>query len=301
MIVVLDPALLLFDARDGAPSADEEAALADAIDELVRMCRGVDAVIPSVDWYWRPLQTELVRPLVRGARGPKLRQGLDALARLARPRALPVIPTSGKIRTWGVRPLFVWSRLSAEWHAIMTRMLVGCALLDEPVVLATRLFAGRNMTPHAVGRTTLIEKTRWRIMLHVPGRAPRDVPCVRSRRNLDVPWTTRFDERLPDGGHYPFCPPGRWWRRRVEAQRTFKSKPCWIDRFGSGWAQPGAGGNLHWDVFLETPALVEAIGLSAINVVAWGSGETGKEPGEIHHVPEDKRSAFRGGGWTCPG
>lgn len=300
MIVVIDPAVLLVEGRDGAPSRDEEKVLEAAIDDLVRLCRGVDAVIPNVDWYWRQLQAELVRPLVRGARGPRLRQGLDALGRYARAVPLPALPTTGKIRTWGIRPLFAWGRLPAMWHEIMTRLLVGCVLLDEPVVLATRLFAGRNVVQHAVGRTTLAEKTRWRIMLHVPGRPPRAVPCVLSRRNVDVGWTTRFDDRLPDGGHYPFCPPVRWWRREVIAQRTFKSKPCWIDRFGSGWGQPGAGGNLHWDVFIEAPGLVEAVGLSAINVVAWGSGEAGKVPGEIHHVPEDKKSAFGGGGWTCP-
>jgi hypothetical protein len=234
MIVVIDPAVLLFDGQGGAPTRDEEKELEAAIDDLVRLCRGVDAVIPNVDWYWRPLQSELVRPLVRGAREPRLRQGLDALGRFARAVPLPALPTTGEIRMWGMRPLFAWGRLPAAWHEIMKRLLVGCVLLGEPVVLATRLFAGRNLVRHAVGRTTLAEKTRWRIMLHVPGCPPRAVPCVRSRRNVDVKWTTRFDERLPDGGHYPFCPPDRWWRRDVLAQRTFKSKPCWIDRFGSG-------------------------------------------------------------------
>jgi hypothetical protein len=183
----------------------------------------------------------------------------------------------------------------------MTRLLVSCALLDQPVALATRLFHGRNMTVHAVGRTTLVEKTRWRLILHVPGRPPRFVPCVRSRRNLDTPWTTRFDDLLPDTGHYPFCPPARWWRRDVPAHRTCRSKPCWVDVFGNGWGQPGAGGNLHWDVFLEDPAMAEAVGLDAINVVAWGTPEPGKTPGEIHHVPEDKKARFRGGGWRGPG
>jgi hypothetical protein len=300
MIVVLDPALLLFDARGGGLAADEEAELATAIDEVVRVCRDFGGEIPSVDWYWRRLQSELVRPLMRAARGPRLRSGLDALGRYARALPMPTLPTTGTIGAWGLRPLFAWSGLPAGWYEVMTRLLVGCVLRDEPVVFATRLFAGRNMTIHAAGRTTLREKTRWRITLHVPGRPPRFVPCVRSPRNLAVEWTTRFDERLPDGGHYRFCPPARWWRRNVVAYRTVKSKPCWIDGFGSGWAQPGAGGNLHWDVFLEAPGLVEAVGLSAINVVAWGSGEAGKVPGEIHHVPEDKRSAFRGGGWTRP-
>lgn len=301
MIVVLDPAVLLIDAGADQLPAPEETALTRALDDIVRMCRDLGARIPSVDWYWRRLQTELVRPLHRCTRGPRLRQALDALAQHARPLALPAPPTHGTIQTWGFRRLFAWERLPAGWHEIMTRLLVSCALLDEPVVLATRLFRGRNLTLHAVERTTLLEKTCWRLVLHVPGRRPRLVPCVRSRRNLDVPWTTRFDDRLPDRGRYPFCPPQRWWRGRVVAHRTCRSKPCWIDGFGNGWGQPGAGGNLHWDVFLEDPEVAEAIGLNAINVVAWGTLEPNKTPGEIHHVPEDKRAHFRGGGWRCPG
>lgn len=298
MIVILDPALLLWSGDTGGLCEDEEA-LASAIDEIVRVCRGTNALIPNVDWYWRPFQTELVRPLHRIARSPRLKQGLDALGRHATALSLPTLPTTGKIRTWGLRPLFAWSRLPEGWSEIMRRLLVGCVLLDEQVIFATRLFEGRNMVRHATGRTTLIEKTRWRIIMHVPGCPPRAVPCVRSRRNLDVPWTTRFDERLPEGGHYPFCPPARWWRRDVVAHRTHTSKPCWMDRSSNGWAQPGAGGNLHWDVFLRAPALIERVGLSTINVAAWGTTKKGKTPGEIDHVPEDKESWFRERGWTC--
>lgn len=57
----------------------------------------------------------------------------------------------------------------------------------------------------------------------------------------------------------------------------------------------------RWDVFIEDPNLHEAIGLNALNVVAWGTAEKGKTPGEIHHVPASKKAHFRGGGWTCPG
>src|SRR5262249_14581264 len=98
-----------------------------------------------------------------------------------------------------------------------------------------------------------------------------------------------------------FCPPPGWWRRRVQAHGTVESKPAWIDRHETGWAQPTTGGGYHWDVLIQDPNLQQAVGLSAINVVAWGTTEPGKSPGEIHHVPKDKKPHFRGGGWTCPG
>jgi hypothetical protein len=84
MIVILDPAVLRIESGTDAVSEADEAALTRAIDDIVRLCRGLGATIPGVDWYWRRLQREFVRPLHQRARGPRLRQGLDALGQQAR-------------------------------------------------------------------------------------------------------------------------------------------------------------------------------------------------------------------------
>jgi hypothetical protein len=300
VIAILDPALLLTASPSGPLSADEEKALSALVDDVARIFRDHRASIPAVDWYWNKLQGEIVRPLYRRIHGPRLRQGLEALRQHTRALPLAGRPAHGKTRLWGVKTLFDWPRLSPDWFGVMERLLIGCAQFGEPTVLVTRLFPGRNLDAREVSGSTLHGKTRWRLYLHVPGNAPCHVPCIRNPRNLAVPWTTRFDDKLPDGGRYPFCPPRRWWRRDVRAYGTVRSKPAWVDVHGNGWAQPSTGGDYHWDVFIEDPALEEAVGLDAINVAAWGSTDRGKSPGEIHHISKEKKGRFRDPGWTCP-
>jgi hypothetical protein len=233
-------------------------------------------------------------------RRSRLPRALDELIRHAKHISIPEAPITGSIRMWGVKPLFDWHRLDPSWIKVMEQLLVGCAQLDDETILISRLFAGRNLQMHAVAQCTLFEKTRWRIYLHVPGRPPRVVPCIRNPRNLAVPWTARFDEKLPEKGRFPFCPPPKWWRRGTIACGTHTAKPAWIDVHGSGWAQPSTGGDYHWDVFIRDPNLIEAVGLDTINVVAWGNRE-GKVPADLDHKPKNKRHLFKdGGGWTCP-
>ncbi|MFS8065121.1 MAG: hypothetical protein ACMG6S_01995 [Byssovorax sp.] len=301
MIAVIDPALLVTAQAEGPLSINEEAELAGYVDDAARICRELGARIPSADWYWGKLQRETVRQLHRRAQGPRLRQGLDALHARTKHVDIAAPPAAGRTQMWGAKVLFGYNRLTPEWLGVMERLLIGCAQRDDETVLITRLFEGRNLIRHAAGKSTLDEKTRWRILANVPGRPPRLIRCVRSLRNLRVPWTARFDEKLPDSGHYPFCPPERWWRGGTTSCRTFKSKPAWIDRYGNGWIQPATGGDYHWDVFLEDINLRDGVGLNQINVVAWGTAEREKTPGEIHHVPKEKEPHFRGGGWICPG
>ena len=308
MIAILDPALFLTRDPDSSLPLDgeEESALAALVDDVARICRDHRARIPAVGWYWNELQRELILPLQRRARaGSRLRQGLDRLRGHAGSVALLERPEQGETKLWGVKPLFRWDRLPPQWLKIMEQLLIGCAPHGKETVLITRLFEGRNLEIHAERRCTLREKTRWRLYVHVPEHPPCHIPCVRSLRNLAVPWTTRFDERLPDTGRFPFCPPPRWWRRDTQAFRAFESRPAWLDRFGSGWAQPATGGDNHWDVFIEEPRLLQRIWHKGkegpINVVTWGTPEEGKTPGDIHHVPKDKRPHFRpDAGWTCP-
>lgn len=311
MIAVLDPALFLV-SNPGHPPAPEELA------ELEKSLRGVASIIRLTrarlvadDWYWGPLTREFVGPLSRSVSRPgsapsRLSTALATLLAYPRVTGLPDPPARGKTKLWGVKPLFGWERLPSHWLGVMERVLIGCAQKGEDTLLITRSFVGRNEKRHEDRKCILREKDPWRCYAHVPGAAPMHVPCVRSARNLDVPWTARFDERLPESGTFPFCPPARWWRRKsqekeIHACRTVRSKPAWLDRFGNGWTQPTTGGEYHWDVFLEDPSLEAQVGLNAINVVAWGTTEPGKTPGELHHVPEDKKGRLKpGAGWRCP-
>ncbi|MBK9261714.1 MAG: hypothetical protein IPM54_18175 [Polyangiaceae bacterium] len=302
MIVMIDPALFLSQNARGPLLPEEERDLGMALDDLHRICKDRQAVIPNAQWYWNELQRDLIGPLFARAKpGSRLRNGLDRLRDHA--RAVPLLdkPIQGTTKIWGVKPLFDWPRLPTKWLEIMERLVIGCAQQRDEAILVTRLFAGRNLNMHVVGRCTLAEKTRWQIQVHVPGHTPRRIRCVRSLRNVTIAWTTRLDEKLPDTGHFPFCPPANWWRRDTQACRTFESKPAWIDRFGSGWSQPATGGYYHWDVFLDEPNLQQSVGLNQLNIVAWGTAEPGMVPGEIHHVPKEKKAHLReGAGWACP-
>ena len=300
MMLLLDPALFLTEKPDQL-SYEEDTLLTRLVDDAVRLCRQPGHRVLAAGGYWSKLQQELVRPLERVG-SPRLKAGLDALRAHARPLVLPEPPASGKARMWGALQLFGWLRLGNDWFKVMEHVLLRCALLDEPVSLLVRLFEGRNQTTHAVGHSQLLEKTRWRLYVQVPGRPLCTLPCLRNPRNLAVDWTQRFDERLPaqsDGARFPFCPPEKWWRRHVEAFRTVKSKPAWVDKRGNGWARPATGGGHHWDVFIADPRLADSIGLDQLNIVQWEVRPEGSI-GHIHHVPSEKRGRLRDtAGWTC--
>ncbi|WP_437587605.1 hypothetical protein [Sorangium sp. So ce1000] len=305
MIVVIDPALLLTDSAALKLPESEERALSDLLDDAARICRNERASIPSVDWYWGKLQRELARPLLPRLRGPRVRQGLDYLQSCTRHVHIAGPPSTGQARVWGIKELFEarksWARLPPDWLDIMLRLFIGCAQLDDETLLITRLFAGRNMKLHAVQKCTLTEKTRWRVYIHVSGRSPQHIRCVRNLRNLYASWTTRLDEKLPDRGRFPFCPPRQWWLRDTEVHRSVQSKPGWVDAFRNGWVQPATGGDNHWDVFLQSAELVQNVGVNQINVVAWGTKESGMSPGDFHHIPKDKKPHVNTeASWSCP-
>lgn len=301
MIIVIDPALFIIENSMGTLSSAEESAMNGRIEELNRICREQQGTIPNAPWYWNDLRRDFIGPMIqRTAPGSRLRMGLDRLPYYARSLPQLDIAAQGTTRFWGVKPLFGWERLPEKWLEIMERLLNGCAACDDETVLVTRIFPGRNMNVIAIGKCTLTEKTRWELKVIRPGCSPRRIRCVRSTRNIAAPWTTRFDEKLPDSGRFPFCPPPNWWRRDTQVHRTFESKPAWIDRFGSGWTQPATGGDYHWDVFLDAQDLQQSVGLNQLNIVAWGNTE-GKVPGDIHHEPKKKKGRLReGAGWNCP-
>lgn len=302
MLVILDPALFLTSGGSKL-SSEEDTQLAWVVDNTLRICRETRALIPSVESYWITLQRELIRPL-HPLGSPRLKRGLDNLLRLnTRSFDATPEPEPTRIRMWGVKPLFGWSRLGPAWLERMTRLLHRCTLLDQRIVLVSRLFEGRNQITHFAGRCELIEKTRWRVYVQAPGKPLCAIPCIQHPRSLAMEWTARFDERLPaheDQARYPFCPPEKWWRRATVVRRTVESKPAWVDKLGNAWARPATGGGYHWDVYIGDPNLSESIGLDQLNIVQWGAPESEGPAGHIRHVPGNKASRLKDDtGWTC--
>jgi hypothetical protein len=73
-----------------------------------------------------------------------------------------------------------------------------------------------------------------------------------------------------------------------------------VDAQGQGWARPSTGGGYHWDVYLTAQA-EDRIGLAQINITQHGAPAGQGRPGDLHHVPKDKRPRLRDqSGWRCP-
>jgi len=163
---------------------------------------------------------------------------------------------------------------------------------------------GRNLVRHASGGSILDENTRWILHLQPRGMGHQQVLCVHHPRNLTERWTVRFDWRLPGAQRsmrYPFCLPDAWWKWTTPVWRTLASKPAWLDRHGNGWARPNmpGGAGYHWDVYIESVTLREAVGLDQINVVAFGVPAREGEAGHLHHEPTGKAGKISQRGWTC--
>lgn len=297
MIGLLDPALFL-------PRPDQE--IERDLGLVNRTCRDHGIQLVQLDEYWRDLWTELARPLEHRL-GREARTALQELRRLAeatRRYVPPLVLGAGKAWRAGFAQLFGHSALGASWEDRMARATVRAAIADGEVVLLARRMPGRNLISHAAGDSTLDETTRWIMHVQPKGIGHRQVLCVHHPRNISERWTARFDWRLPSssgGAHYPFCPPDRWWKGSTSAHRTVESKPAWLDKHGNGWARPNIpeGAGYHWDVFIQSPALQETVGLVQINVVEFGAPRREGAAGHLHHVPEGKLGKPTGAGWSC--
>lgn len=300
MIVALDPAL--FVARP--MGAAGESALRDDLKAMLGFLKVTGARLIAADDYWLPLWQELIEPLI--CNFPRLMGDFAQLRKAGLPRSL--LPFDGPHRIWGFVPMFHQPHLSLDhsWPDRMARAMIRMHLsLGEPIVLFVRPVQGRNIMRHGAGHSVIDETTRWRLYIQPRTAEPVAISCVTRPRNLEVPWTARFDARLPgaeDGARYPFCPPARWWKRPVPAVGTHTSKPAFIDACGCGWARPNipSGAGYHWDVFVSERTRAHRIGLDQINVVEHGAPPSEGEPGSLHHVPQDKKHVVHDCGWRCP-
>lgn len=296
MIGLLDPALFLH-----RPEAEVQR----DFDAVLRMCLTCSVSVPMLDEYWCDLWTQFGSPLERSL-SPVAKRALQEVRRLGERSAIVVPPlnqSAGSVWLRGFQQLFGSQHLTTPWEERMAAASIRAAATHERVILFTRRMPGRNLVQHVAGSSTLDEITRWVLHLQPAGIGPVQVLCVHHPRNLIDSWTSRFDWRLPgvQGARYPFCPPKFWWKGSTAAWRTVSSKPAWIDRHDNGWARPNIpnGAGYHWDVFIQSVGLQEAVGLTQINVVEFDAPPTEGKPGHIHHVPSAKAGKISEVGWAC--
>jgi hypothetical protein len=283
MLAVLDPALFYA----SRPITESE------LDEVVRILRETRARIPD-SFYWRRLELAVIRPFNRTS-SRKIRVGLDTIRALVSAVRFP--DPSPRVKVWSFRALF-----TPEWVELMTRTVTGCVLTGEETILITRHSSRRDTKTHSgPDRCRLIEKTCWNLRVQVPMASVRRIPDITNRRNVSIPWTTRFDVKLPaeKEASFPFCPPQEWFKSDVPAFVTHRGRPAWRDAKGNHWACPATGWGYHWDVYLEQKPAAE-YGLDQLNVVRWGAPPAEGIVGELHHVPTEKEHRLKKRtGWSC--
>lgn len=296
VIAILDPALLW-----RAPGEHVDA-LEQAMRLALQICVRIDARVPMLEEYWRDLWLELGAPLERASL-PAQRRAIQEVRKLGKPADdfPPLRTPTGRV--YGLRQLFTIGGTPDPWCERMTNALARATATGARVVLLARRIVGRDLVLHSAGHSQLLESRRWVLQLHLQGRPPAQVSCLHHPRNWDLPWTTRFDWRLPavqDGATHPFCPPQHWWKASTSAVSTMESRTVWLDAHGRGWARPNTpGSGHHWDVYLREPALVDRVGLSQLNIIEFGDPSEGRA-GHLHHVPSAKKGRLKSRvGWPC--
>ncbi|MBI5497139.1 MAG: hypothetical protein HY904_19145 [Deltaproteobacteria bacterium] len=297
MIALIDPAF--FAARTDGP--DRATAVQHDVGLILEFLKETQAQLVAVEDYWRPLWMELIRPIEH--RYPEVRPWLTELRKRALQRH--ITPLTDVTRVWGFRLMFDCAALfsTSAWVDRMSRSVLRLASLNEPIVLIARPVVGRNIRRHQTGNIVIDEVTRWRLYVQ-PGTSRHvPVPCVARPRHVQLPWTARFDWRLPaceDAARYPFCPPPEWWKGATAAVQTRSGKPSFVDGLDNAWTRPNipGGAGYHWDVFISKMQLLERIGDKHINVVAFGGPPDEGTPGSIHHRGQDQ-AKLNDQGWTC--
>ncbi len=309
MLVVLDPAFFREDglhANDAGIRARALHRLRRRLDDANRILlhRTLVVATPEVPW----LDT-IYRREVRTLSVADDRAVLQAIDRIFREHkrqgaVLPAVAPVGAM--WGVAMMCDWAPLGGGWREPMERVLAAAAVYaadqGRPVAFLCHRVVGRNVVDRSSGGVELIEVLRWRLSVSVRGAPPTVFPCVSTPRNLSVDWTRRMDERLPDAhgpGLHPYCAPSGWKNSNTVVCRTHQSRPCWRDAQEQWWARPATGGGHHWDVYLNAHHETR-IGLGQINVTQHGAPAGEGQPGDLHHVPEDKKHALKNtSGWNC--
>ncbi len=310
MLVVLDPGFFReqgLNASNPSVHAVACARLRTRLDDANRLLMGNRLVVGTTDAVaWIDTIYRREASAIAKAADPGLRSALDRLFRDHRRSGATLPPVASVGAMWGVQMMCDWSPLGGGWRDDMERILAATAVYahahEEAVAFLCHRILGRNATDRSSGGVELIEVLRWRLSVSVRGARPTVFPCVSKLRHLEVPWTRRMDERLPDlsgPGLHPYCAPAAWKNSQTVVWRTHQSRPCWLDAQSQWWARPATGGGYHWDVYLND-ANETRIGLNQINVTQHGAPPAQGAPGDLHHVPSDKKHAIKNtSGWSC--
>lgn len=297
MIGLLDPALFL---NRSVIEVQRE------LDIVLRTCKQYSISLPPFEEYWPALWVNFGAPFEHSL-SPDAKRALHEIRKLGQQSALPPrVLAQMPSRVWkrGFTQLFGQPNFPDSWEESMAAAAIRAVATGEDVILFTRRMLGRNLVHHLAGHSNLEENTRWLLHLQPQGMGHKQILCVYHPRNLANHWTVRFDWRLPGNQHgarYPFCPPNAWWKGATAAWGTVASKHAWLDQHGNGWARPNIpdGAGYHWDVFISSASLQDAVGLDQINVVEYGAPSNEGVAGQIHHVPTVKKGKITGQGWQC--
>lgn len=245
---------------------------------------------------WRFIEKKYIRELTQSFGDNELNTALLSLRSVMKKVELT---SNACIRTWGIKPLFnnLSSTEDISFGDSLALIATHCIQQYGQAFLFIDESLGRNIIKHQSVNSKLIERLRWRVYISCAGlRGALPVPCITSKRNLDIPWTTRYDYYLPDSGKYAFVPPVKWHLRRTDAVGTKKSKPVFLDNNQNGWANPNTPGQAyHWDVYLNNPKWIKERGEEQINITRYEAPQSQGIPGTIHHVPNKKSGLAREG------
>ena len=288
-MLVLDPYVLA--ALPGETATAHISRVTRRLRDLIQLCkiRGFRLVADAVGWDY--LERNVISALKDHSGNPELATSLSILRRRYLEQRQPFALAGG--RTWGIKPLFggfAEARDAAFGDFVAKSIGHTMHSAANEVYLFVEAKVGRNLAEHGASPSIITERTRWRVYVAYAGHLVVAVPCITRERNIDVPWTCRCDDLLPDTGTYAFVPPDNWERRATQVVGTQSSKAVWIDRYGNGWARPSTpppGLPEHWDVYLQA-AWRAQLKLTPVNITRYGVSDPKLVPGEVHHVPAGK-------------
>ena len=294
MNLIIDPGIFVSFVRDADAGQHAKDALRRNLANLASIISSANARVAYVRDAWQDLYSNHIDAAINQCGDHGVRAAVSLLRRNFRS-----LDSSGAaIRAWGALALTQAAGERQEfWANSLADSAVSLLARREPVAIFTGLEPGRNCIVHRNDHSTVVEKTRWALYFVSVGlNGATGVSCVSSLRNLSVPWTTRFDDALPDtasAGGFRFSPPTNWVRRAAISVRAMNGKMAWIDFGGNGWVPPNTpGAAYHWDVHFLNPA-DSPNGLNPCNIVKWGGPADEGVPGGVHHVPAGKRARAR--------
>lgn len=298
MKAILDPFIFWLPPTD--PSAQEIESLLRSMDFVVGLHQEFNYQLAVTKVTWDQIRRDFIAVALKHIPSRDIFPRVKAIERML---TFVAPPQQEEGVTWGVRSLYIFPGQvdPHQWADSVASLLAYWIGQQEEVILAVRLFEGRNVQLHQTGNSRIYEKVNWKVYV-AAATVPQQhvVRCIHHKRNLGIPWTGRFDIALPDTCPTPgmaFIPNPAWDAVATVVVRTHSGRPTWVDTSKNFWADPNTpGAAYHWDVFLTAPADIKKFGVNPINITCWGRKDGEKIPGSVHHVPAQKQPAMGGSG-----